>query len=219
MTQFSLDDKVVVVTGAETDTGAAVAAELARRGAAVAVQYATSFARAKQVVRDIEQAGGQAVAIKADLQDPAQTELLCKKAWGAFGDVDVVVTTEPDHPEPQPAADPATRLAETVRLRLTAALGPMYAALPAMTLRGTGALVHLGAPRREQLQEGEAEAARAVAAAAMREAMDRLAREAAPRGLTAHLLPADPPGGAAHAVALLLAAPATAAPATAGTGA
>ena len=94
MTEMSLQGKVAVVTGAETETGVAVAVELARSGAAVAVQYFSSFGRAKDVVRGIEEFGGTAVAIKADLLDRAQTELMCAKAAGAFGDVDLMVVTD-----------------------------------------------------------------------------------------------------------------------------
>ncbi|MFF1478996.1 SDR family NAD(P)-dependent oxidoreductase [Streptomyces sp. NPDC058301] len=205
MTELSLDAKVAVVTGAETEIGAAVAAELARKGAAVAVQYLSSFARAKQVVRSIEEAGGQAVAIKADLQDRAQAELLCKKAGGAFGDVDVLVVTDLACPALPPDAgpDPAAELTDTVRVRLLDCLAPIYAALPAMVGRGSGTLVYVGdtAPH----GAGTPDPARAVTGAAVRAALENIALEYGSFGIQTHSLPAASARGIGHNVALLVA--------------
>ncbi|WP_329580348.1 SDR family NAD(P)-dependent oxidoreductase [Kitasatospora sp. NBC_01250] len=204
MMQLSLDSKIAVVTGAETETGAAIAAELARRGAAVAVQYLSSFPRAKQLVRDIEQAGGQAVAIKADLRDPQQTRLLCMKAAGAFGDIDVVVAVEPaDTTSGTPGADPVAELAEGVRARLVTGLGPMYAALPDMVGRGTGALVYVAASALPE--SAEPDLVQSVSRAALREAMSRLETEFGPFGVSMHALPASSAQQVAHDVALLAA--------------
>ncbi|MEV5374504.1 SDR family NAD(P)-dependent oxidoreductase [Streptomyces nondiastaticus] len=203
MTELSLDAKVAVVTGAETEIGAAVAAELARRGAAVAVQYFASFPRAKQVVRDIEKAGGQAVAIKADLQDRAQTELMCKKAGGAFGDVGLVVVTEPEYPDPADggAGGAAGEIAEAVRAQLLACLGPVYATLPGMVARGTGTLVHVaGSAPSEPAVPGPA---RAASRAAVGAALGRLSAEYGAAGIVTHTLPSGPVQHVAQRVALL----------------
>ncbi|WP_225102166.1 SDR family NAD(P)-dependent oxidoreductase [Streptomyces sp. CoH27] len=205
MTQLPLDAKVALVTGAETEIGAAVAAELARSGAAVAVQYLTSFTRAKQVVRGIEGAGGQAVAIKADLQDRAQAELLCKKAGGAFGDVDILVVTDPGRsgPPSHPDRDPATELADTVRARLLDCLAPVYAALPTMVGRGTGSLVYICGSA--LAGTGTPGPAHAITSAAVRAALDELAREYGSFGIQTHVLPADSAQQVGHTVALLVA--------------
>ncbi|MEU2287249.1 SDR family NAD(P)-dependent oxidoreductase [Streptomyces sp. NPDC013178] len=203
MTQSLLDAKVAVVTGAETEIGAAIAAELARRGAAVAVQYHKDFARAKKVVRDLERAGGTAVAIKADLRDRAQIELMCKKAGGAFGDVDIVVATEPEHcaASASTSADPVGGIVDGVHGHLLAALRPMYAALPEMVGRGTGVLVYVGGAA---LPEPAApDPVRAVARAAVTAALEQLAVEYGPFGVTTHILPATSAQHVVHNVALL----------------
>lgn len=59
--------KAALVTGAGRNIGAVIARTLARQGATVAVHYSTSGAQAAAVVRDIEAAGGKALAIQADL--------------------------------------------------------------------------------------------------------------------------------------------------------
>src|SRR5690606_17191733 len=71
--------------------GAAIARRLAQEGCAVAVNYARDEAAARQVVRGIEQAGGRAVAVQADVGDPAGIAALFDAAESAFGAVDVLV--------------------------------------------------------------------------------------------------------------------------------
>jgi 3-oxoacyl-[acyl-carrier protein] reductase len=66
----SLQGKVALVTGASKGIGAAIARELAARGAAVAVNYSSSKAGAEKVVAEIKAAGGKAVAIQANVADP-----------------------------------------------------------------------------------------------------------------------------------------------------
>ncbi len=66
----SLQGKVALVTGASKGIGAAIALELAARGAAVAVNYSGSKAGADKVVAEIKAAGGKAIAVQANLADP-----------------------------------------------------------------------------------------------------------------------------------------------------
>src|ERR1700681_1529329 len=76
--------RAVIVTGASSGIGAAIASLVGAKGFPVAVNFRTSEAAAAQVVRDIESAGGRAIAIRADigreeeivrLSEPAEREL------------------------------------------------------------------------------------------------------------------------------------------------
>lgn len=87
----SLQGKVALVTGASKGIGASIARELASRGAAVAVNYSGSKAEAEKVVADIKAAGGKAVAIQANLSDPASIGPLVEKTSKELGPIDVLV--------------------------------------------------------------------------------------------------------------------------------
>jgi 3-oxoacyl-[acyl-carrier protein] reductase len=86
-----LEGKVAVVTGASKGIGAAIAKALAKDGASVIVNYASSKAGADAVVESIAAAGGKAVAVQADVSNAAQAHGLIETAVRQFGRLDVLV--------------------------------------------------------------------------------------------------------------------------------
>ena len=90
MTQ-RLQGKVAVVTGGSRGIGAAIAERLAADGAAVVVNYARGSEAAEKVVKRIQQNGGRAVAVKADVARREDVRALFEAADKAFGPVDVLV--------------------------------------------------------------------------------------------------------------------------------
>jgi 3-oxoacyl-[acyl-carrier protein] reductase len=91
MSAYRLSGKVALVTGASRGIGAAVALELASRGAAVVVNYAGSQEAAEDVVARIEADGGKAVAIQADVSCPESCGELVSVTVERFGGLDVLV--------------------------------------------------------------------------------------------------------------------------------
>jgi len=87
----NFENKVAVVTGASKGIGAAVAKELASKGAAVVVNYASSKEGADRVVNEITKQGGKAIAVHADMSKKADIERLFAEAKKAFGRLDVLV--------------------------------------------------------------------------------------------------------------------------------
>ena len=86
-----LAGKVAVVTGASKGIGASIAKHLAAEGAAVVVNYSSSKAAAEQVVKEIESAGGKAVAVQANVAEPTEVPKLFAEVKKAYGKVDVLV--------------------------------------------------------------------------------------------------------------------------------
>jgi 3-oxoacyl-[acyl-carrier protein] reductase len=83
--------KVALITGASRGIGAAIAARFAKDGAKVAVNYARSESEANAVVAGITAAGGTAIAVKADVGNPAEISGLFAATVKAFGKLDILV--------------------------------------------------------------------------------------------------------------------------------
>src|SRR5947199_869474 len=83
--------KSAIVTGASGGIGRVVAKRLANDGFAITVHYAGNPAKAEAVVAEINNAGGKAIAVQADVAKAADVENLFKKTLEAFDKVDVVV--------------------------------------------------------------------------------------------------------------------------------
>lgn len=89
--ESSVRHRMVIVTGASRGIGAAIARTAGARGYKVAVNYNSSPAAASAVVRDIERAGGRAVAIRADVGNEAEIVRLFEAATAALGPLTALV--------------------------------------------------------------------------------------------------------------------------------
>lgn len=85
--------RTALVTGGSGGIGKAVAERLAADGYAVAVHYAGNRSRAEDLVAEITDAGGRAVAVGADVADEHAVAKLFDKVEDALGGIDVVVNT------------------------------------------------------------------------------------------------------------------------------
>ena len=86
-----LDDRVAIVTGGARGIGAGVAVELGKRGATVVVNYLSNAQAANDVVAAIEEDGGHAMAVQADVSDFKEAKKLVKSAVEAYGKLDILV--------------------------------------------------------------------------------------------------------------------------------
>lgn len=87
----STSPRVAVVTGGSRGIGRETAERLAADGYAVVVNYAGNEAEAGKAVAAITEAGGRAIAVRADVADETQVAALFEAAESAYGGVDVVV--------------------------------------------------------------------------------------------------------------------------------
>ncbi|MCA1023034.1 3-oxoacyl-[acyl-carrier-protein] reductase [Halobacillus litoralis] len=86
-----LQDQVALVTGASRGIGRAIALELARKGAKVAVNYAGSEEKAEAVVQEIIACGGSAMKIQADVASEEDVKQMVKAVVDEFGRLDILV--------------------------------------------------------------------------------------------------------------------------------
>lgn len=86
-----LKGKNALVTGSSRGIGRAIALELGRLGANVAVNYAGNEAKAQEVVDELEKKGVQAIKIQADVTDEDAVKKMVKEVIQTFGSLEILV--------------------------------------------------------------------------------------------------------------------------------
>ncbi len=133
----------VLVSGAGSGIGAAVALAFGAAGAKVAVHYAHNQAGAEAVARQIRAAGGQAITLAGDLMDRAVPEQLVRQTVQAFGGLDILINNAGDmfgrRPLEQASDEDFDRV---VDLNIHAAFALCRAAAPVMRTAGRGCMIN-----------------------------------------------------------------------------
>lgn len=111
-----LAGRTAVVTGSSRGVGADTAMLLAERGANVVVNYRQKAPRANKVVSRIEESGGHAIAIGADLTRPEDVRAMMKAAVDTFGSLDILVLNASGGMEADLGEDYAMRLNRDAQL-------------------------------------------------------------------------------------------------------
>ena len=142
----ALNGKVAVITGGGTGIGKASALLLAQEGANVVVNYSRSEKEASETVAEIEKLGVKAKAVKADVSDREQAELLIDEAKKAFGRVDVLVNSAGrtrfiPYAQLDDLSDEVWN--EIMQLNLMGAFYTSRAAARLMTAQGDGSIVNV----------------------------------------------------------------------------
>lgn len=134
--------KTVLVTGGGSGIGKAAALAYAKEGAAVALTYITSAEEAAGVVRDIQAAGGQALAIQADLTRENEVEKVFEQAEGELGALDAVFANAGGIIGRRPTVEMTLDFwREVIDVNLTSTFLTARAAFQRMASRRRGAIV------------------------------------------------------------------------------
>ncbi|HVB63044.1 MAG TPA: glucose 1-dehydrogenase [Ktedonobacteraceae bacterium] len=86
-----LDQKVAIVTGADSGIGRAIAIQFASEGATVVVNYAHARDKAEEVLQTIQQKQGKALVIQADVSQYQQAMGLIQQTTEQFNRLDIIV--------------------------------------------------------------------------------------------------------------------------------
>ncbi|CAD5997740.1 SDR family oxidoreductase [Agreia sp. COWG] len=123
----SLSGKRVLVTGSSRGIGADTVTYFAEAGARVAINFRNKEARALKLAAKIEESGGQAITVGADLTDPASVAQLFERIRSEFGGLDVLVLNASGGMEGGMAADYAMKLNRDAQLNVLSNAIPLLA--------------------------------------------------------------------------------------------
>ena len=191
-----LQGKVCVVTGASRGIGKAIALGYAGEGARVIVAARTELENGRfpgtihETVKEIEAAGGEAVAVRCDVTDDEQVQALVRAAMDAYGRIDVLMKNAGIAFNPYIKDTEARHLALILQVNL---LGPMllckYVA-PVMEKQRSGAIINMTSGAGGSHNPGRS--AYAVTKAGLNQLTYSLAAEEAPFNIAVNAL--DPGG-------------------------
>jgi 3-oxoacyl-[acyl-carrier protein] reductase len=146
MDQLRIPDlagKAVLVTGASTGIGAALAKALGRQGCRVAVHYNRSEAEAREVAAAIEESGAEAWTVAGDVSDPGTAARVVEQAAERFGRLDGLVNNAGALVKRTPIEEVTDEFYDTVLdLNVRSVVAACRAAIPVMRRQGGGAIVN-----------------------------------------------------------------------------
>ncbi len=139
----TLKEAVVVVTGASRGLGRAIAAEMGRGGAKVVVNYSRSKEPAEELVQQISEDGGEAIAVQGDVSDPEQAKNLIDQTIEHFGRIDVLVNNAGINIDRTLKKLSVEDWDKVIQVDLNSAFYTVHAALPHMMEAGGGKIINM----------------------------------------------------------------------------
>jgi acetoacetyl-CoA reductase len=139
----TLQEAVVVITGASRGLGRAIAEEMASGGAKVVVNYSRSKEPADELVGQISENGGEAIAVQADVSDPEQAQSLIDKTIDEYNRIDVLVNNAGINVDRTLKKLSVEDWEKVIKVDLNSAFYTVHAALPHMMEQGGGKIINM----------------------------------------------------------------------------
>jgi short-subunit dehydrogenase len=133
-------DRVVLVTGASSGIGRALAVELGRRGARVGLT-ARRGAELLKVAEEVERAGGQAMTLPADVRNAEEMKVVAARVRERWGGVDILIANAGMSTTTFGAQLDAAEATDVISINVVGVVNSVAAVLPDMLARGRGHLV------------------------------------------------------------------------------
>lgn len=140
-----LEGRVAVVTGGSRGIGRAIALRFAAEGARVAVNYLRSEEAAREVVREVERRGGEALPVQADVSSKGEVEAMMAAVLDRFGRIDVLVNNAGVAADGPAASMPEEDWVRVIDVNLKGTFLCSQAAIPTMLRQGGGKIVNVSA--------------------------------------------------------------------------
>lgn len=142
--EIRFDERVVLITGASTGIGAAVARAFGATGAKVVVHYNQSEDAAQAVAQDIEAHGGTALLARADVTDAQQLGDVVEQTMQQFGRIDILINNAGSLILRQPVAEmPDETYRQVIDVNLTSVFHLCRLVIPIMQRQGSGNIINV----------------------------------------------------------------------------
>ena len=140
---FDFSGKVVLVTGAGSGIGRAIALRFAQAGAVISIHYRDSESGAQSAADEIVHNGGRADIVRADLRFPAAAEMIVDHTVASLGSLDVLINNAGAYPVAPLLDLPPDQWRDVIAANLDSVHYCTQAAAHVMRKRGGGAVVNI----------------------------------------------------------------------------
>jgi len=178
---FDLKNKVMIVTGGSRGIGAAICTSAAEQGAKILVDYKNDEDAAKSIVENIENNGGDAIAVKADVTDMASVQEMVNQALESWGKIDILVNNAGIWNESAIDMMSDAVVDETMSINFNGTINCIRAIIPTMLKQQSGSIINISSTA---AQRGEAfHSHYAASKGAITSLAKSLASELGPKGI------------------------------------
>jgi NAD(P)-dependent dehydrogenase (short-subunit alcohol dehydrogenase family) len=151
-----VDGKTALVTGASRGIGRAIAIELAREGAKVAINYSSNESKAKGVAEEINNLGGTAILCKANIGNSKEARAMVETVAKEFNHLDILVNNAGITRDSLLTKMTDEQWVQVIETNLNGCFYCISAAIPIMTAQSYGRIVNISSVNGQVAAMGQA---------------------------------------------------------------